>query len=124
MCVNGLFFAFGGIIVSDSANKLNPPTDNVAEPIRSVRGMKDVLVTATAHWQFVEVIIKQVVTSYGYQEIRLPVVERAALFSRSIGEVTDIVEKEMYTFTDRNGDILACAQKAPLVACAPLFSMA
>ncbi len=79
----------------------------MVERIRSVRGMHDALVDVTPHWQFVETIIKQVVTSYGYQEIRLPIIEKAELFSRSIGEVTDIVEKEMYTFTDRNGDALA-----------------
>jgi histidyl-tRNA synthetase len=57
-------------------------------------------------WQFVESTIRQVVASYGYQEIRTPIVESTDLFKRSIGEVTDIVEKEMYTFADRNSDSL------------------
>ena len=57
-------------------------------------------------WQYVESSIRQVVASYGYQEIRTPIVESTDLFKRSIGEVTDIVEKEMYTFADRNSDSL------------------
>jgi histidyl-tRNA synthetase len=66
--------------------------------------MNDVLPDETPHWQFLEHTVANVLASYGYGEIRLPVVEKTALFKRSIGEVTDIVEKEMYTFDDRNGD--------------------
>ena len=66
--------------------------------------MNDILPNETACWQFLESTVAAVVASYGYGEIRLPVVEKTALFKRSIGEVTDIVEKEMYTFDDRNGD--------------------
>lgn len=69
--------------------------------IQAVRGMNDILPEQTAYWQQVETIIKNILTSYGYQEIRLPLVEKTELFARSIGEVTDIVEKEMYTFLDR-----------------------
>jgi len=76
----------------------------VAESIRSVRGMNDILPDATPYWQSVEATLNSVLSSYGYQEIRFPIVEKTALFSRSIGEVTDIVEKEMYSFEDRNGD--------------------
>ena len=72
--------------------------------ITAIRGMNDILPSETACWQFLERTIAAVVASYGYGEIRLPVVEKTALFKRSIGEVTDIVEKEMYTFDDRNGD--------------------
>jgi histidyl-tRNA synthetase len=68
--------------------------------------MNDCLPTESGLWQFVESNIRQVVASYGYQEIRTPIVESTDLFKRSIGEVTDIVEKEMYTFTDRNSDSL------------------
>lgn len=76
----------------------------MAESIRSVRGMNDILPDATPYWQSVETTLNSVLSSYGYQEIRFPIVEKTALFSRSIGEVTDIVEKEMYSFEDRNGD--------------------
>jgi len=76
----------------------------VAESIRSVRGMNDILPDVTPYWQSVEAKLNSVLSSYGYQEIRFPIVEKTALFSRSIGEVTDIVEKEMYSFEDRNGD--------------------
>ncbi|MDH5358431.1 MAG: histidine--tRNA ligase [Gammaproteobacteria bacterium] len=78
----------------------------MAEIIRSIRGMNDILPDVTPYWQAVETALKQVLTSYGYQEIRFPIVEKTELFCRSIGEVTDIVEKEMYTFSDRNGDNL------------------
>lgn len=60
----------------------------------------------TPLWQHAEQIIREVLSGYGYSEIRLPIVEKTELFKRSIGEVTDIVEKEMYTFDDRNGDSL------------------
>ncbi len=76
----------------------------MAESIRSVRGMNDILPDVTPYWQSVEATLNSVLSSYGYQEIRFPIVEKTALFSRSIGEVTDIVEKEMYSFEDRNGD--------------------
>ncbi len=74
--------------------------------ISSVRGMNDILSDQTPIWQYVETVIRQVLSGYGYQEIRLPILEATELFSRSIGEVTDIVEKEMFSFTDRNGDNL------------------
>jgi histidyl-tRNA synthetase len=74
--------------------------------IQAIRGMHDVLPDQTPRWQYAEKIIREVLASYGYQEIRLPIVEKTELFKRSIGEVTDIVEKEMYTFEDRNGDSL------------------
>ncbi len=68
--------------------------------------MNDCLPEVSGTWQKVEAVLRQVVASYGYQEIRTPIVESTDLFKRSIGEVTDIVEKEMYTFEDRNGDSL------------------
>ncbi len=71
-----------------------------------VRGMNDVLPEATVIWQYVEGLVRDVLQSYGYREIRLPLLEQTELFRRSIGEVTDIVEKEMYTFLDRNGESL------------------
>ncbi|MSP27529.1 MAG: histidine--tRNA ligase [Methylococcales bacterium] len=78
----------------------------MANNIQAVRGMHDVLPDQTPLWQYAEKIIREVLSSYGYSEIRLPIVEKTELFKRSIGEVTDIVEKEMYTFDDRNGDSL------------------
>ncbi len=78
----------------------------MANNIQAIRGMHDVLPDQTPLWQYVEKIIREVLNSYGYSEIRLPIVEKTELFKRSIGEVTDIVEKEMYTFDDRNGDSL------------------
>ena len=68
--------------------------------------MHDVLPEDSWKWQYIERVITSLLNSYGYQEIRLPIVERTELFKRSIGEVTDIVEKEMYTFEDRNSDSL------------------
>jgi histidyl-tRNA synthetase len=78
----------------------------MANNIQAIRGMHDVLPEQTPLWQYAEKIIREVLASYGYSEIRLPIVEKTELFKRSIGEVTDIVEKEMYTFDDRNGDSL------------------
>ncbi len=78
----------------------------MATNIQAIRGMHDVLPEQTPLWQYAERIIREVLSSYGYSEIRLPVVEKTELFKRAIGEVTDIVEKEMYTFEDRNGDSL------------------
>ena len=78
----------------------------MSKTIQAIRGMNDILPEQTAQWRYVENILRQLMHSYGYSEIRMPVVESTALFKRSIGEVTDIVEKEMYTFDDRNGDSL------------------
>lgn len=72
--------------------------------LRAIRGMSDILPDDTSHWQSLEATIRQVVGSFGYGEIRFPIVEHTELFKRSIGEVTDIVEREMYTFPDRNGE--------------------
>ncbi|WP_137166352.1 histidine--tRNA ligase [Salinimonas lutimaris] len=78
----------------------------MAKTIQAIRGMNDCLPEVSGTWQQVEATLRQVVANYGYQEIRTPIVESTDLFKRSIGEVTDIVEKEMYTFEDRNGDSL------------------
>ena len=74
--------------------------------IKSIRGMHDLLPDDSHRWQAFENTIRRLMASYGYKEIRMPLVESTDLFCRSIGEVTDIVEKEMYTFEDRNGDKL------------------
>ncbi|CAI1880070.1 histidine--tRNA ligase [Serratia proteamaculans] len=78
----------------------------MAKNIQAIRGMNDYLPEETALWQRIEGILKQVLSGYGYSEIRLPIVEQTPLFKRAIGEVTDVVEKEMYTFDDRNGESL------------------
>ncbi|MDC9605334.1 histidine--tRNA ligase [Xenorhabdus griffiniae] len=74
--------------------------------IPAIRGMNDCLPAETAIWQRVESTVKRVLSGYGFSEIRTPIVEQTPLFKRAIGEVTDVVEKEMYTFDDRNGESL------------------
>ncbi len=76
----------------------------MSQSIQSIRGFADILPSAAPEWRFVETALRDTLQGYGYEELRLPVLENTALFERSIGEVTDIVEKEMYTFADRNGD--------------------
>lgn len=78
-------------------------SENVIK-LSSVKGMPDILPEQTPAWQNLENIIRQLMSSYAYDEIRMPLMERTQLFARSIGEVTDIVEKEMYTFLDRNDE--------------------
>lgn len=75
--------------------------------IQAIRGMHDLLPDQIGLWQRLEDGTRHVLESYGYREIRTPLVEVTELFKRSIGEVTDIVEKEMYSFPDRNGDSLS-----------------
>lgn len=79
----------------------------MSNKIQSVRGMNDILPDDIYLWQYVEQTFAALLDSYGYREIRTPLVEPTGLFKRSIGEVTDIVEKEMYTFSDKNGDSLS-----------------
>ena len=79
---------------------------------KAIRGMNDILPGASGTWQFLEGAVRDIVQSYGYQEIRLPLLEHTELFRRSIGEVTDIVEKEMYTFLDRNSESLTLRPEA------------
>jgi len=78
----------------------------MATTIQAVRGMNDILPADSAAWQYLEGVLRDVMHAYGYSELRMPLLEKTELFRRSIGEVTDIVEKEMYTFEDRNGDSL------------------
>ena len=72
--------------------------------IKSIRGVKDIMPEEVEKWRWVENKANQVFTRYGFREIRLPIFEKTNLFSRGIGEDTDIVEKEMYTFDDRGGE--------------------
>lgn len=75
--------------------------------IQSIRGMNDLLPEHSASWQYVEATLARLLASYSYKEIRFPILEKTDLFKRAVGEVTDIVEKEMYSFDDRNGDRLS-----------------
>jgi histidyl-tRNA synthetase len=84
----------------------------MSNKISGIRGMSDILPEDTPVWQIVERVLTEVVKAYGYRELRVPVVERTELFKRSIGEVTDIVEKEMYTFDDRNAESLTLRPEA------------
>ena len=79
----------------------------MAGPYQLVRGMRDILPDATERWRQVEAVVVDVLARYGYREIRLPLVEATELFSRGIGEATDLIEKEMYTFPDRKGKSLS-----------------
>ncbi|MFT6732233.1 MAG: histidyl-tRNA synthetase [Polaribacter sp.] len=78
----------------------------MSKQIQSVKGMNDCLPSETPVWQYLESCLRDVTEVYGYQEIRMPMVEKTELFCRSIGEVTDIVEKEMYTFVDKGEESL------------------
>ena len=78
----------------------------MSSTLQAIRGMNDILPAQSPAWQYFEDTVRSVLDTYGFQEIRMPIVEKTELFKRSIGEVTDIVEKEMYTFDDRNGDSL------------------
>ncbi|MEC8485117.1 MAG: histidine--tRNA ligase, partial [Pseudomonadota bacterium] len=74
--------------------------------VQAIRGMNDILPGQSSVWQYLERTVSEVVNGYGYQQIRFPIVEQTELFKRGVGETTDIVEKEMYTFEDRNGESL------------------
>lgn len=78
----------------------------MADLIQAVRGMNDILPPESFLWQHADTVFRRILQGYGYQEIRFPIIEKTELFKRSIGEVTDIVEKEMYTFLDRNQESL------------------
>ena len=79
----------------------------MVEKIQAIRGMNDILPMEIFTWQKVENSLRKLAKQYGYQEVRLPILEKTELFKRGIGNITDIVEKEMYTFIDRNGDSLS-----------------
>jgi histidyl-tRNA synthetase len=80
--------------------------------VQPVRGMNDVLPAEIGAWQRLEACIRELLACYGYEEIRVPVVEHTALFKRAIGEFTDVVEKEMYTFSDQGGESLTLRPEA------------
>lgn len=80
--------------------------------IHLIRGFKDILPSQAALWQYIEKTAVELFETFGYGEIRIPIMEKTELFARSIGETTDIVEKEMYTFADRKGDLLTLRPEA------------
>jgi histidyl-tRNA synthetase len=84
----------------------------VAQQIQAIRGMNDVLPAHISAWQHLEACAREVAGSYGYEEIRVPLIEHTELFKRAIGEFTDVVEKEMYTFTDQGGESLTLRPEA------------
>lgn len=84
----------------------------MAQLIQPIRGMNDVLPEHIAAWQHLEKCAREVASTYGYEEIRVPLVEHTELFKRAIGEYTDVVEKEMYTFIDQGGDSLTLRPEA------------
>jgi len=96
----------GPVGASPSSTPAGEGGEIMAGTIQAVRGMNDIGPQQTAVWQYLEAALRRVIHAYGYREIRLPLLEKTELFKRSIGAVTDIVEKEMYTFEDRNGDSL------------------
>lgn len=89
-------------LISSLSNK----ETKVGRKVQAIRGMNDILPGQSSVWQYIENAVANVVKSYGYHQIRFPVVEHTELFKRGVGETTDIVEKEMYTFDDRNGESL------------------
>jgi histidyl-tRNA synthetase len=79
----------------------------MSKGLQSIRGMHDILPAEISAWHRLERVVSDVLESYGYAEIRTPILERTEVFTRAIGQATDVVEKEMYTFEDRNGDSLS-----------------
>ncbi len=84
----------------------------MAEQIQAIRGMNDVLPAQIGAWQHLESTVRDLLTEYGFEEIRTPIVEHTELFKRAIGEFTDVVEKEMYTFVDQGEDSLTLRPEA------------
>jgi histidyl-tRNA synthetase len=83
-----------------------------SQPLQAIRGMNDILPTEIALWQRLEQAAREMFAAYGYQEMRVPIVEQTALFKRSIGELTDVVSKEMYSFEDRGGEFVTLRPEA------------
>jgi histidyl-tRNA synthetase len=84
----------------------------MSQSIQPIRGMNDVLPAEIGAWQHLERVVRGLLAAYGYEEVRVPIVEHTELYRRGIGEFTDIVEKEMYTFTDSGGDSLTLRPEA------------
>jgi histidyl-tRNA synthetase len=95
-----------------TTHPLREGASNAMAKITSVRGFKDILPEEAGKWQYVERIAREIFSDFGVQEIRIPVLEKTDLFKRGIGEATDIVEKEMYTFLDRGNEYLTLRPEA------------
>ncbi len=91
---------------------LTPKVRGLSVEIKAIRGFNDILPDEIGKWQFAEETAREVFEGFGFSEIRIPILERTELFSRGIGEATDIVEKEMYTFADRSGNSLTLRPEA------------
>jgi len=91
--------------------------------IQLIRGFKDILPGEVEIWQNIEKTARSLFEDFGFKEIRLPILERTELFARSIGEDTDIVEKEMYTFPDRREILLHCGRKLQHLLFVHIFSI-
>ena len=89
-----------------------PFNGEVVVAIKAIKGINDILPEVVGKWQLVESVARRIFSDFGFQEIRIPILEKTELFARSIGEATDIVEKEMYTFPDRNGQLLTLRPEA------------
>ena len=85
--------------------------------IQLIRGFKDILPGEVELWQYIEKTARSLFEDFGFKEIRIPIMERTELFARSIGEDTDIVEKEMYTFPDRKGSLITLRPEATASVC-------
>ena len=99
-------------------------TENTKQPkaqkLVGVKGMNDILPPDSARWEWLEKCVRGLMARYAYRNVRLPIVEPTALFVRGLGEVTDIVEKEMYSFEDSlNGDKLTLCPEGTAAWCAP-----
>ena len=90
--------------------------------IQLIKGFKDILPGEAELWQQIEKTACSLLEDFGFKEIRIPIMERTELFARSIGEDTDIVEKEMYTFPDRKASLLPCGRRRRHLSCGPTFS--
>jgi histidyl-tRNA synthetase len=88
------------------------PTSVLSQPLQAIRGMNDILPAEIGLWQRLEQAARELFAAYGYQEMRVPIVEQTGLFKRSIGELTDVVAKEMYSFDDRGGEAITLRPEA------------
>ena len=84
----------------------------MVKQLQAIRGMNDILADQTPVWRYLEDKVRAVLSGYCYQEVRTPIVESSAVFTRGVGAGTDIVDKEMYTFADRNGELLSLRPEA------------
>ena len=96
----------------------------MAELPQNVKGMNDILPPEVAKWQFVEEKARQILDAFAYRELRTPILEYTPLFLRTVGEATEVVEKQMYTFDDRDGSSVSMRQLAGAVGTAIPFSHA